>query len=90
MLTGLPLLRACYRQARGVVASSAGVAGDALELLELAPAAVHVVHNPVQLGPLDAAGDGPPGGARGGGGQRCSPQHAQPLLPEGVTSSAAD
>ena len=40
--------------------------------------------------PSGPAGDGPPGGARGGGGQRCSPQHAQPLLPEGATSSAAD
>ena len=40
--------------------------------------------------PSGPAGDGPPGGARGGGVQRCSPQHAQPLLPEGATSSAAD
>lgn len=56
----LPLLRACYRQAQGVVASSAGVADDALQLLDLDPALVHVVHNPVQLGPVDAAGDAPP------------------------------
>lgn len=45
----IPLLRACYAAADGVVAASQGVADDAVALLGLAAANVRVVYNPVDV-----------------------------------------
>jgi glycosyltransferase involved in cell wall biosynthesis len=43
------LLRHCYLQADGVIASSAGVAEDVINFLNLEASRVHVVYNPVHI-----------------------------------------
>lgn len=43
----IPLLKACYPRADGVIAVSKGVAEDAIALLRLPEERVHVIYNPV-------------------------------------------
>ncbi len=45
----LPLLRACYAAADGVIAVSRGVAEDTVALLDLPPARLRVIYNPVSV-----------------------------------------
>ncbi|MEM9254115.1 MAG: glycosyltransferase [Pseudomonadota bacterium] len=51
----MPLLRYCYHLADGVIAVSAGVRQDAIELLGLDATRVKVVYNPIEVTPCDRA-----------------------------------
>lgn len=50
-----PMSRYCFPRAHGVIAASRGVAEDAIRFLDLDPARVHVVYNPVAV--AEPAGD---------------------------------
>jgi glycosyltransferase involved in cell wall biosynthesis len=45
----VPMFRYCFPKAHGLIAASRGVAEDAIRLLDLDPARVHAVYNPVVI-----------------------------------------
>jgi len=45
----VPMFRYCFPKAHGLIAASRGVADDAIRLLNLDPARVHAVYNPVVI-----------------------------------------
>ncbi len=55
----IPLLRHCYSRAEGIIATSRGVAEDAVAFLGLNPERVHLVYNPVYLPGLEKLMDEP-------------------------------
>lgn len=55
----VPMFRYCFPRADGIVASSGGVAADAIALLALDAARVHVVYNPVVVASDSDAGARP-------------------------------
>lgn len=56
----VPLSRYCFARAHGVIAASHGVAADAIRLLDLDPAQMHVVYNPIATArPVEPSGQMP-------------------------------